>query len=168
MAFMAQITLKGNPINTLGNLPEIGTQAKDFTLVRNDLSEVTLETYANKKKILTIFPSLDTPTCAASVRNFNKNAAELGDVAVLNISQDLPFAQGRFCGAEGIDKVETLSGFRSSFSKDYNLEISDGPLAGLCSRAIIILDENNKVIYTQQVPEIVDEPNYEEALKALK
>ena len=165
---MTQITLKGNPINTCGELPAAGSTAPNFTLVRNDLSEATLETYAGKKKVLSIFPSLDTPTCATSVRTFNQNAAELGDVAVLNISYDLPFAQGRFCGAEGIDKVETLSAWRSTFAEDYGLKIVDGPLAELCSRAIIVLDENNKVLHAQQVPEIVDEPDYQAALTALK
>ena len=131
-------------------------------------SEANLETYAGKKKILSIFPSLDTPTCAMSVRTFNKNASELQNVAILNISADLPFAQGRFCGAEGIDKVETLSTFRSNFGSEYNLEFTDGPLKGLLSRSIIILDENNKVIYSEQVAETADEPNYAAALKALK
>jgi len=165
---MAQITLKGNACNTMGNLPAVGETAPNFTLVKNDLSEVTLENYAGKKKILSIFPSLDTPTCATSVRTFNKNATELGDIAVLNISFDLPFAQSRFCGAEGIDKVETLSAWRSNFAKDYNLLITDGPLSGLCSRAIIVLDENNKILHTEQVSEIADEPNYGAALSALK
>jgi len=165
---MTQVTLKGNAINTIGELPAVGTQAPDFTLVKNDLSEVNLSTYAGKKKVLSIFPSIDTPTCATSVRNFNKNASELNNVAVLNISMDLPFAHARFCGAEGIDKVDTLSTFRSTFATDYKVAFSDGPLIGLCSRAIIILDENNKVLYTEQVSEIADEPNYEAALTALK
>jgi len=118
--------------------------------------------------VLNIFPSLDTPTCAASVRNFNKEVADLPNTVVLNISADLPFAQARFCGAEGINNTETASTFRSTFAKDYGLEIIDGPLAGLCSRAVIVLDEDNKVIYTQQVDEIVDEPDYVQALAALK
>jgi len=165
---VTQITLKGNAINTSGTLPAVGSTLNDFTLVRNDLSNATLETFAGKKKILNIFPSVDTPTCATSIRNFNKNAAELSGTAVLNISADLPFAQKRFCGAEGIDKVETLSTFRSTFAKDLGLDFIDGPLAGLCSRAIIILDANNKVLYTEQVAEIADAPNYEAALAALK
>lgn len=165
---MAVVTLKGNPFNTKGELPKVGDKASNFTLVRNDLSEVNLENYAGQKKILSIFPSLDTPTCATSVRTFNKNAAELKDVVVLNISMDLPFAQARFCGAEGIDKVETLSAFRSNFGKEYNVEFVDGPLKGLLSRSIVILDENNNVIYSEQVAETADEPNYQEALKALK
>ena len=165
---MAKITLKGNSINTIGELPSVGSVAPALSLVKTDLSEVTLESYSGKRKVLSIFPSIDTPTCATSVRTFNKNAAELTDVAILNISADLPFAFKRFCGAEGIDQVDTLSTYRSNFSKDYSLEIADGPLKGLCSRAIIILDENNKVLYSEQVSEIANEPNYEAALKALK
>lgn len=165
---MASITLKGNPVNTLGNLPAVGENAPTLNLVRNDLSEVNLSAWDGKKKILSIFPSVDTGTCATSVRTFNKNASELEGVAVLNISADLPFAQSRFCGAEGIDKVEVLSSFRSSFAKDWGLEMTDGPLKGLCSRAIIVLDENNKILHTEQVGDIVDEPNYGAALSALK
>ncbi len=165
---MASITLKGNPVNTLGNLPAVGENAPALNLVRNDLSEVNLSAWDGKKKILSIFPSVDTGTCATSVRTFNKNASELEGVAVLNISADLPFAQSRFCGAEGIDKVEVLSAFRSSFAKDWGLEMTDGPLKGLCSRAIIVLDENNKILHTEQVGDIVDEPNYGAALSALK
>ncbi len=165
---MAQITLKGNAINTLGNLPQTGSQAKDFELVANDLSVKSLSDYKGNKLVLNIFPSLDTPTCAASVRRFNSEASKLENTKVLCISKDLPFAQARFCGAEGLENVETLSDFRTNFSKDYNLEIVDGPLAGLASRAVIILDEEGKVTYNQQVPEIVDEPNYDEVLNALK
>ena len=165
---MAEITLKGNEINTNGNLPEVGSQAKDFNLVANDLSEKTLSDYKGNKVVLNIFPSLDTPTCAASVRRFNQEAGNLENTKVLCISKDLPFAQARFCGAEGLENVETLSDFRTDFAKDYNLEIIDGPLAGLASRAVVILDENGKITYTQQVPEIVDEPNYEEVLNNLK
>jgi len=164
---MAEITLKGNKINTSGNLLEIGSQAKDFNLVANDLSEKKLSDYKGTKLVLNIFPSLDTPTCATSVRRFNQEASKLENTKVLCISKDLPFAQARFCGAEGLDDVETLSDFRSNFTKDYNLEIIDGPLAGLASRVVIIVDENGKITYTQQVPEIVDEPNYEEVLKML-
>ncbi len=165
---MAEITLKGNKINTIGNLPEVGSQAKGFNLVANDLSEKTISDYKGNKVVLNIFPSLDTPTCAASVRRFNQEASNLENTKVLCISKDLPFAQARFCGAEGLENVETLSDFRTDFSKEYNLEIIDGPLAGLASRAVVILDENGKVTYTQQVPEIVDEPNYEEVLNNLK
>lgn len=165
---MTQITLKGNPINTNAELPRVGDSAKNFTLVKNDLSTVTLEDFGSQRKVLTIFPSLDTPVCAASVRKFNEEAASLDNTIVLNISADLPFAQARFCGAEGIEKAITLSTLRSTFPKDYGLEIIDGPLAGLCSRAIVVLDENNKVIYTEQVPEIVEEPNYDAVISSLK
>ena len=164
---MAKITLKGNKINTSGKLPKIGKKAKKFKLIKADLSIAKRKNFKGKKTILNIFPSLDTGTCAASVRAFNKIAAEQ-DANVLCISRDLPFAQARFCGAEGLDNVITLSDFkRGKFGKKYGLEIKDGPLAGLHSRAIIVLDENAKVIYTEQVPEIVDEPNYEAVLKHL-
>lgn len=146
----------------------MGSKAPDFKLVRKDLSDATLASFAGKKKVLNIFPSVDTGTCATSVRKFNKEAADLNGVAVLNISADLPFAQSRFCGAEGIQNTETLSSFRSTFAKDYGLEIADGPLAGLCSRVVIVIDENDKVVYTEQVGDIVNEPNYAPALQALK
>ena len=162
---MAEITLKGNKINTSGTLPEVGSQAIDFQLVANDLSVKSLADYKGKKVVLNIFPSLDTPTCAASVRRFNQEASNLKNTVVLCVSKDLPFAQARFCGAEGLDQVHTLSDFRTDFGKDYGLEIVDGPLAGLESRAVILLDENGIVTYTQQVPEIVDEPDYEDVLK---
>ena len=165
---MAKITLKGNAINTSGNLTEVGSQAKDFSLVANDLSVKSLSDYKGNKVVLNVFPSLDTPTCAASVRRFNVEASKLENTKVLCISKDLPFAQARFCGAEGLENVETLSDFRTNFSNDYNLDIVDGPLAGLASRAVVVLDEAGKVIYNQQVPEIVDEPNYDEVLSALK
>ena len=165
---MAEITLQGNSIQTIGELPKIGETAKNFELVKNDLSKATLNDYAGKNVVLNIFPSLDTGTCAASVRRFNKEASKLDNTVVLCISRDLPFAQGRFCGAEGIENVETLSDFATGkFGKDYNLTISTGPLASLNSRAVVVLDTNGKVVYTEQVPEIVDEPNYEAALKAL-
>lgn len=165
---MAAITLKGNTIHTSGNLPNIGSQVTDFKLVKNDLSESSLSDYKGSKVILNIFPSLDTGTCAASVRQFNKEAAELDNTKVLCISRDLPFAQARFCGAEGIENVITLSDFRTgNFGKDYGLQIVDGPLNGLLSRSVIVLDESGKVIYTEQVPEIVDEPNYKAALESL-
>ncbi len=165
---MAKITLQGNPINTNGSLPTVGNIADDFNLVAADLSVKSINDFKGNKTVLNIFPSLDTGTCAASVRRFNKEAGNLGDTKVLCISKDLPFAQARFCGAEGLENVITLSDFRSDFSKQYGLEIVDGPLTGLASRAVIILDEEGKVIYTQQVPEIVDEPNYDEALSILK
>ncbi|MEK2643959.1 thiol peroxidase [Bdellovibrio sp. BCCA] len=164
---MAKITLKGNAVNTSGQLPEKGSAAKDFKLVKNDLSEVTLSSYAGKKKVLNIFPSVDTGTCAASVRKFNQEAAKLNNTVVLNISADLPFAQARFCGAEGIKNCETISSFRSSFGKDWGLQIEDSPLAGLLSRAVVTLSEDNKVLYCEQVSEIVNEPNYEAALASV-
>ena len=166
---MAQITLKGNAIQTIGELPAKGTKAPDFELIKNDLSKVSLKDFAGQRLVLNIFPSLDTGTCAASVRRFNKEAAGLLNTKVLCISRDLPFAQGRFCGTEGIDNAITLSDFVSGqFGKDYQLLISTGPLANLLSRSVVILDENHTVIYTQQVPEIVDEPNYDAALAVLK
>ncbi len=166
---MAEITLKGNRIHTLGTLPEKGTRAPEFTLVKNDLSEAKLSDYKGKRVVLNIFPSLDTPTCAASVRRFNAEASQLKNTVVLCISKDLPFAQARFCGAEGLDNVITLSDFRDgNFGKSYQVEIVDGPLAALESRAVVILDENGTVIYTQQVPEIVDEPDYDAALAVLR
>lgn len=165
---MATITLKGNAVHTSGNLPAVGSKSPEFKLVKNNLSEAALSDYKGSKVILNIFPSLDTGTCAASVRQFNKEAAELENTKVLCISRDLPFAQARFCGAEGIENVETLSDFRSgTFGKNYGLEIVDGPLNGLLSRVVIVLDEDGKVIYSEQVPEIVDEPNYKAALEAL-
>jgi thiol peroxidase len=166
---MATITLKGNSIQTIGELPKVGEYAKEFELIKNDLSKAKLSDYKGKKVVLNIFPSLDTATCAASVRRFNKEATELENTVVLCISRDLPFAQARFCGAEGIDNVETLSDFATGkFGKDYNLEITTGPLAALNSRVVLILDESGKIIYTEQVGEIVDEPTYDKALEALK
>ena len=166
---MATITLKGNAINTSGSLPKNGEIAPDFKLIANDLSVKTLADFSGKKIILNIFPSIDTGTCAASVRNFNKEVTNLNNTIVLCISRDLPFAQARFCGAEGIENAITLSDFATgNFGKDYGLEIVNGPLANLHSRAIIILDENGTVIYSEQVPEIIDEPNYVNALKAIK
>ena len=165
---MAQITLKGNPVKTTGSLPEKGSAVNDFKLVRNDLSEVTLQTYAGKTKVLNIFPSIDTGTCATSVRKFNEEAAKLNGAVVLNISADLPFAQSRFCGAEGIKNCETLSSFRSSFGKDWGLQIADSPLAGLLSRAVVVLSPDNKVLYTEQVSEIAQEPNYQSALSSIR
>jgi thiol peroxidase len=165
---MANITLKGNVINTIGNLPKIGENAPNFTLTGVDLSQKSLTDFAGKKVILNIFPSVDTGTCATSVREFNKKVSSLENTVVLCVSKDLPFAQARFCGAEGIENVVMLSDFTTgSFGKDYELEISNGPLAHLHSRAIVVVDENGKVVYTEQVPEIVDEPNYEAALKAI-
>ncbi|WP_159947950.1 thiol peroxidase [Polaribacter septentrionalilitoris] len=165
---MANITLKGNAISTIGNLPEVGSKAPNFTLTTTDLSHKSLTDFSGKKVILNIFPSIDTGTCAMSVREFNKKAADLENTVVLCISKDLPFAQKRFCGAEGIENVVMLSDFADgNFGKSYQLEIENGPLAHLHSRAIVIVDENGKVTYTEQVAEIVDEPNYEAALNSL-
>lgn len=165
---MATVTLKGNAIHTSGNLPEIGTTAPDFTLAKSDLSDSKLSDYKGKKVVMNIFHSLDTGTCANSVRQFNTEAAELNNTMVLCISRDLPFAMNRFCAAEGIDNVETLSDFKDwNFGKSYGLEYIDGPIQGLLSRAIIVLNEDGKVIYTEQVQETVEEPNYKAALEAL-
>ncbi len=166
---MAEITLKGSPIHTLGRLPAKGTKVPEFTLVKNDLSEAKLADYKGKNVVLNIFPSLDTPTCAASVRRFNEEASKLADTVVLCVSKDLPFAQSRFCVAEGLDNVETLSDFRDeNFGDSYQTEIVDGPLAGLESRVVVVLDKEGKVMYTQQVPEIVEEPDYDAALAVLR
>ncbi|AOW19947.1 thiol peroxidase [Urechidicola croceus] len=166
---MATITLKGNKFHTSGELPSEGTKALDFSLVAGDLSRKTLADFKGSKLILNIFPSVDTGTCATSVRVFNKTASNLENTKVLCISRDLPFAQGRFCGAEGIENVVMLSDFVSgSFGDLYGLNIIDGPLQGLNSRCIVVIDEDGKIIYTEQVPETVDEPNYDAALDALK
>lgn len=164
---MAQITLDGNPINTVGELPAVGSQAPGFTLVDSELGEISLEDFRGKRVVLNIFPSLDTGVCANSVREFNKHAAGLENTQVLCVSADLPFAHGRFCAAEGIENVVTGSVFRSSFGDDYGVKIADGPLAGVMSRAVVIIDENGVVKYTQQVPEIKQDPNIDEALGAL-
>lgn len=165
---MATVTLGGNPLHTNGEIPQKGTKASNFELVTADLATNTLESYTGKKLILNIFPSIDTGTCAASVREFNKRAASLSNTKVLCISKDLPFAQKRFCGAEGIENVETLSDFRNGeFGKKYGLELTDGPLQGLHARAVVVLNENHEVLYSQLVPEIKDEPDYDSALNAL-
>lgn len=165
---MAQVTLKGNPVHTIGELPEKGTQASDFKLVKTDLSEVSLDDFNGKQVILNIFPSVDTGTCATSVRKFNEKAAKLDNTVVLCISKDLPFAHARFCGAEGIESVESLSAFRNEdFAKAYGIGLTDGPLKGLLARSVVVLDEGGKVKYSQLVPEIVDEPDYDSALAAL-
>ena len=166
---MAQIMLKGNPINTCGELSKVGEQLKDFVLANNKLIRVRMSDFKDSKLVLNIFPSLDTPTCAMSVRQFNKLAAEMENTKVLCISRDLPFAQARFCGAEGLENVITLSDYETGeFGYDYGIEVIDGPLKGLHSRAVIVADETGKVIYTEQVADIVNEPNYEAALEALK
>ena len=165
---MAKITLKGNPINTSGNLPARGSTAPEFTLVKSDLSNLSLSELKGKKLILNIFPSLDTSVCAVSVRKFNQMAAGRTNTVVLAISKDLPFAHGRFCSTEGITNVTTLSGFRDSvFGKLYGVDIIDGPMVGLFARSVIVVDENGKVAYTQLVPEITQEPDYDAALAAL-
>ncbi|MER6300374.1 thiol peroxidase [Kitasatospora sp. NPDC001539] len=166
---MAQVTLKGNPVEVGGALPATGTQAPAFTLVGAGLADASLKDFAGQRKVLNIFPSIDTPTCATSVRTFNTQAAALENTVVLCISADLPFAQARFCGAEGIDNVKTLSTLRArDFHDTYGVAINSGPLAGLTARAVIVLDENDTVLHTELVPEIADEPNYEAALTALK
>lgn len=166
---MAKITFKGNPISTSGNLPQVGSAAPDFSLTKGDLSDVSLKDFKGKKAVLNIFPSIDTSVCATSVRKFNEQAAQLTNTVVLCISADLPFAQGRFCGAEGIKNVTPLSEFRNkAFGDSYGLRIAEGPLKGLLSRAVVVLDESGKVLYTEQVPEIAQEPNYQAALGALK
>lgn len=165
---MATVTLGGNPIHTNGELPKTGSKAPDFKLVNTDLSIASLADFAGSKVVLNIFPSIDTGTCATSVRTFNAKASTLANTKVLCISRDLPFAQKRFCGAEGLENVINLSDFNTgSFGKTYGLEITDSVLAGLHSRVVIVLDENGVVKYAEQVPEIADEPNYESALAAL-
>ncbi len=165
---MANITLKNNPISTSGNLPNIGEQAKNFSLIGKDLKEVTLNDFNGERIVMNIFPSVDTGICAISVKTFNKKAASLTNTKVLCISRDLPFAQNRFCGVENIENVLTLSDFANgSFGKDYGLTIMDGALANLHSRCIVVLDESHKIIHTEQVGEITSEPNYETALAVL-
>ena len=166
---MAKITLQGHSINTKGNLPAVGTVAPEFSLVKTDLSELSSDSLKGKRIVLNIFPSLDTSVCATSVRTFNKLAAEMNNTVVLAISKDLPFAHARFCTSEGIDKVIPLSAFRNCcFGDKYGVEMTDGPLAGLLARAVVIIDENGKIIYEELVPEIAQEPNYDKALASLK
>lgn len=166
---MAQVTLKGNPVQVKGELPKVGAQAPAFSLVGAGLADVTLASLAGKRKVLNIFPSVDTPTCATSVRKFNAQANELNNTVVLCISADLPFAQARFCGADGLENVQNLSLLRGrEFFGDYGVEIADGPLAGLTARAVVVLDENDKVLHSELVGEIAEEPNYEAALAVLK
>jgi thiol peroxidase len=165
---MATITLRGNSIHTAGNPPTVGTRAPDFVLVDGKLADKTLTDFAGKKKLLSIVPSLDTPVCALSTKKFNDHVKSHSDTVLLLISADLPFAQGRFCSAEGTANVVPLSMMRSrQFAKDYGVLIEDGPLAGISARAVVVLDENNKVLHSELVPEIANEPNYEAALKAL-
>lgn len=165
---MAQITLKGNPIHTVGNLPKVGAKAPEFKLTKMDLADVTLKDFGGKKIVLNIFPSIDTPVCAMSTRKFNEQAADLANTVVLCVSRDLPFAFKRFCGAEGIEKVIPASALRDeAFGKNYGVTVVDGALTGLFSRAVVVINERGDVIYTEQVPEIAQEPNYAAALKAL-
>jgi thiol peroxidase len=166
---MAKITLKGTPINTNGELPKVGSKAPDFKLATQELKDVSLADFSGKRKLLNIVPSLDTPVCATSTRKFNETASRLNNTVVLVISADLPFAMGRFCGAEGLKNVMPLSLMRSkAFAKDYGVLIADGPLAGITARAVVVIDENNVVRYTEMVDEIAKEPDYEKALKALQ
>lgn len=165
---MASVTLGGKPQHTIGDLPAKGSKASDFNLVKTDLGTASLNDFSGSKLILNIFPSIDTGTCAASVRQFNKLASELENTKVLCISRDLPFAQKRFCGAEGLDNVVTLSDFATGdFGKNYGLELVDGPMKGLHARAIVVLDENHQVLHTELVSEIANEPNYDAALAVL-
>jgi thiol peroxidase len=166
---MAQVTLKGNPIHTNGELPAVGAQAPDFKLTNGDLKDVSLADYKGKKKILNIVPSLDTAVCATSTRKFNEAASKLPNAVVLVVSADLPFASKRFCTTEGLQNVVALSLMRDkSFAKDYGVLIQDGPLAGLCARSVVVTDANDKVVYRQLVPEIGQEPDYDRALAAAK
>lgn len=164
---MATITLKGNPINTAGNLPEVGSTAPAFEGVLTDLSTLSLESLSGSNVILNIFPSIDTGICAASTQRFNQEAGALENTKVLCISADLPFALNRFCGAEGLETILPVSAFRSSFGADYGVTITDGPLEGLLSRAVVVINAAGEVVYTEQVPEIAQEPNYDAALAAL-
>jgi thioredoxin-dependent peroxiredoxin len=164
---MADITFKDSTVSSVGELPEVGAQAPDFELVGSDLSPIRLSDFTGSKVVLSIFPSIDTGVCANSVRTFNEKAAALDGAKVINVSKDLPFAQARFCGAEGIDNVVVASAFRSSFGDDYGVTFADGPLEGLLSRSVVVIDERGKVVYTEQVPVTGHEPDYDEALAAL-
>ena len=165
---MADITLHGDSVHTIGNLPEVGSTVKNFKLVNVDLKEKTNEDFSGKMKIFNIFPSIDTGVCQAAARKFNEKAADLDNTVVINVSKDLPFALNRFCAAEGLDHVVSLSDYRGTFGDDYGVKIADSPMAGLLSRAVIVTDEHGKVLYNEQVPEIAQEPNYDKALDALK
>jgi thiol peroxidase len=166
---MANVTLRGNPLTVGGTFPQKGDTAPDFTLTGNDMKDVSLNDYAGKKKVISIVPSLDTPVCAKSTREFNQRASSMPNTVVLVVSSDLPFAQKRFCGAEGLSNVVTLSTLRGrDFHQKYGVDIQDGALKGLTARGVVVLDENNRVRYSELVPEIAQEPNYEAALAALK
>ena len=166
---MSQVTLRGNPVKVDGTFPTVGEKAPAFKLVGKDLADITLASFSGKRKVLNIFPSVDTPTCATSVRHFNESASQLANTVVLCISADLPFAQARFCGAEGLDNVVTLSTLRGhEFIKDYGVALAEGPFAGLTARAVVVLDEQDKVIHNELVGEIANEPNYDAVLAVLK
>ncbi|MBF8456038.1 thiol peroxidase [Kaistella sp. G5-32] len=165
---MADITLHGGAVHTIGSLPAVGSTVKKFNLISKDLKEMTNDDFSSKRIIFNIFPSIDTGVCAASARKFNEEASGLNNTVVINVSKDLPFALNRFCAAEGLDNVVNLSDFRGTFGDDYGVTMIDSPMQGLLSRAVIVTDENGKVLYTEQVPEIAQEPNYENALNALK
>jgi thiol peroxidase len=166
---MAKITFKGNPVATSGDLPKVGANAPDFTLTKADLAPISKKDLAGKNVVLNIFPSIDTGVCATSVKKFNQEAAKLPNTVVLCVSKDLPFAQKRFCGAEGIDKVQTASWYKGQdFGKDYGVLMTDGPLAGLFARAVVVLDKTGKVTHTELVPEIAQEPNYAQAIAAVR
>lgn len=166
---MAKITFRGDPVNTTGELPTVGSKASDFTLVSSELSEIKLSDYLGKNIVLNIFPSLDTGVCATSVRTFNKEASSLENTVVLGISADLPFAAGRFCTTEGLENVTTLSTFRNNnqFGNAYGVLMTDGPLKGLLARAVVTIDTKGKVLYTELVPEIAQEPNYKAAIDSI-
>ncbi|MCT4590982.1 MAG: thiol peroxidase [Carboxylicivirga sp.] len=165
---MAKITFKGSPVSTAGDLPRVGAEAPEFSLVKTDLSEVSLADFKGKKLVLNIFPSVDTGVCAASVRRFNAEASKQDNTVVLCVSRDLPFAHARFCGAEGLEDVVSASEYKDEvFSQNYGVKMTDGPLAGLLSRAVVVIDEDGKVKHSEQVDDIVNEPDYEAALKAL-
>jgi thiol peroxidase len=166
---MASITFKGNTIKTVGDLPKVGENAPDFTLTNDSLQDISLKDFSGKRLVLNIFPSIDTGICAMSARHFNGEASSLENTVVMNVSKDLPFAQKRFCGAEGLENVQNASEFKNhGFSSNYSVIMEEGPLAGLFSRAVVVIDEAGKVIYTEQVPEIVQEPDYDSALASLK
>jgi thiol peroxidase len=164
---MATTALRGNPVNTVGDLPAVGS-TPSFTLTKTDLSDVTPADLAGKKVLLNIFPSIDTAVCAMSVRTFNQKAAGVPDTVVLNVSADLPFAQKRFCGAEGIENAETASTFRSDFGQSFGVQLADGPMRGLMARSVVVLDPQGKVTYVELVPDITQEPNYDAAMAALR
>ena len=166
---MASVTLRGNPINTVGNVPATGQQAPEFTLTKGDLSDVSLDSFAGKKKLISIVPSLDTPVCQTSTQKFNEHAKNHPDTVILIVSADLPFAQGRFCTGESLENVVPLSMMRSKqFAEDYGVLLADGPLAGVTARAVVVVNENNQVTHSELVTEIAEEPDYDAALTALK